>query len=50
LTKYRKAVGNAYTSGCSLQPLTAEEAMPWLEQHDEVDVLEEYFSNRIQES
>lgn len=50
LTKYREAVGNAYTSGCGLQPLTPEEAMSWLEQHDEIAVLEEYFSNRIQEA
>jgi hypothetical protein len=49
LTKYRKPVGNAYTSGRDLQPLTAEEAMSWLEQHDEIDVLEQYFNDRIKE-
>jgi hypothetical protein len=50
LTKYRKAVGDAFTSGDGLQPLTADEAMAWLEQHDEIEVLEEYFSDRIHEA
>jgi hypothetical protein len=50
LTQYCKSVGNLFTSGSALLPLTSDEALEWLERNDEVSEIEEYFSDRIQEA
>ncbi len=44
LSCYSVAVGNNGSGGGSdLRLITKDEAKEWLEQHDEVDALEEYF-------
>ena len=45
LSRYNQAVGNAY-----IRALTPQKAQEWLELHDLVDELEEYFATSIEEA
>lgn len=50
LTKYATSHGNSRGSGEDITPMTREEAMAWLEQHDGVAALIEHFSDSIEDA
>jgi hypothetical protein len=52
MSKYAESVegGKARSSGKDLIPLTPEQARAWLEQHDEIESIEEYFSDEIEDA
>lgn len=50
MTKYWTPCGNAATGGKGIIPLTKKEALVWLEEHEETDVIEEYFKESIEEA
>lgn len=49
-TKYGSPCGDGYASGEAVTPLTAEEALAWLEEHSLVDAIEEHFSDLLEEA
>ena len=50
LTRYKERCGDGWTSGEKLIPIDASEARDWLEEHDEIPALEEYFSDSIEDA
>lgn len=50
LSKYAESHGNSRGSGADITPMTREEAMAWLEQHNGVAALMEFFSDSIKEA
>ena len=50
LTKYSHSVGNSTTGGEGIQPLTREDALVWLEEHDGEEVIREHLSDLIEEA
>lgn len=49
-TRYSESVGDGWQGGSEIRPLTSEEAMAWLEQHNRVRALEAHFDDTIQEA
>ncbi len=47
LTRYAQSVGDGWTSGGKIIPLSEDEALSWLEEHGESAAIEAYFSHRI---
>lgn len=50
LSKYSEPCGNMTSAGDKIVPISSKEALAWLEEHEEIDALEEYFSNEIQDA
>lgn len=50
MTRYSESVGNGWKGGSELRPLTPDEAMAWLEQHNRVQELETWFAEHIREA
>jgi hypothetical protein len=51
LSKYSRPCGsNGSCGGDGLEPISAKEAMEWLEQHEFTDELEEHFAENIEEA
>lgn len=51
MSKYHRPAGNnAQTGGSDITPMSDEEAQAWLEDHDFVAELEEYFTDKIEEA
>lgn len=51
MTEYRESCGNnSWCGGHELKVLTGKEALQWLEEHDEVDAIETYFQDEIQDA
>jgi len=50
MSKYARAAGNMTAGGDGLRPLTDDEAMQWLEDKGETDMIEEFFSDKIVEA
>jgi len=51
LSSYAVPYGNNGSSGSkAIRPLTAEEARSWLERHRELDALEKYFPDAIEDA
>lgn len=50
MTKYSVSCGNMRSGGDGLAPITDDEAMRWLENYGEVEALEKYFSDKIEEA
>lgn len=50
-SKYGERVDqNTYGAGEALIPLSADEALAWLERHGETDAIEAYFSDKISDA
>lgn len=47
-TEYSEWFGNSASEGSGIKPLTPDEVSVWLEQKEEVEALEEYFSDDIE--
>ena len=50
MTSYAESVGNGSTSGEGLRPVSANEAMAWLEKYEENDALNEHFADHIEDA
>jgi hypothetical protein len=51
MSKYREPSGsNSWGGGEGITPLTTEEAYAWLEEHDRVKEIEEYFQDKLEEA
>jgi len=50
LSSYSQTVGDGYTEGSDIVPLSENEAMDWLERHDEVDTLQDLFADQLTEA
>lgn len=50
MTKYARACGNMTGGGDDIIPMSAEEALEWLEHHDETEAIEEHFADSIEEA
>ena len=50
MSKYSRPVGNMTAGGEGLAPLTDDEALQWLEDKGETELIEEYFPERIEEA
>ncbi|TVP47277.1 MAG: hypothetical protein EA350_05365 [Gemmatimonadales bacterium] len=49
-SKYRERAGDMWGWGSKITPLTPDEALDWLEAHDEVDQLEKHFGDQIEDA
>ncbi len=49
-SKYSESYGNSTGGGSDIIPLTKAEAFEWLEEKEETEVIEEYFSDMITEA
>lgn len=47
MTRYAESVGDGFTGGEEIRVLTEAEAQNWLEKHDRIEALEEWFSDQI---
>lgn len=50
LSKYAEPHGSMRGSGEDIVPLTPEEAMRWLEEHDGADAILEHFTDDVEEA
>lgn len=50
MSKYARPVGDMTSGGGGLTPLTDDEAYEWLENKREMELIEEYFPERIEEA
>ena len=50
MSAYAQSVGNSQTGGEGIRPLSYEEAMNWLEKHNETGPLEEHFAEHIEDA
>lgn len=50
LTEYAEAAGDMKCSGERITRLSPEEAMDWLEQHNETEALEKYFTEELEDA
>ena len=50
MTEYAESHGNSTSEGSEIIPLTLEEVITWLEEHDGADVIEERFQTEIEEA
>ncbi|MEG0774375.1 hypothetical protein [Clostridium sp.] len=50
LTRYSESSGNQTWGISTIIPLSHDEAYDWLERHNEIDAIEEYFSCEIDEA
>lgn len=51
MSKYRKSQGNGYTgSKGNITPLSKDSAIDWLEEKDKASVIENWFSEEIEEA
>lgn len=51
LTEYRRECGqNQWCGSEDIRPLTPEKAMEWLERHDKVNAVEQYFGDKLKEA
>lgn len=51
LSKYSQPVGsNSSTGGSKITPISPSEARVWLETHEGLEALEEYFAHEIEEA
>ena len=50
LSSYSQTVGEGYTGGSDIVPLSENEAMDWLERHDEVATLQDLFADQLTEA
>lgn len=50
MTKYSQPCGNMTGGGEGIIPLSKDEALAWAEAHADGDVIEEYFSDLIEEA
>lgn len=50
-SKYARTVGqNEWSGGSAIEPLSEADAKAWLERNGETDVLEQYFSDQIEDA
>jgi hypothetical protein len=49
-TRYAQRTGDGWRGGEKLLPLSAVEALAWLEEHGFVDAIEQWFADRIQDA
>jgi hypothetical protein len=50
LSKYAKSYGNSWGGSEEIRALTLEEARDWLEARNEVDTLEKYFEETVEDA
>ena len=50
LTQYARNTGNGYTTGRQLSAMTDGQAVQWLEDHNDVAAMEEYFGAEIEDA
>jgi len=51
MSSYSRSCGNnSWSGGSDIISLTSDEAIEWLEEHDEIDALETYFKNELTEA
>jgi len=50
MSKYAQSSGNMITGGSRIVPLSKDDAYNWCEQHDQIETIERYFSNRLQDA
>lgn len=50
MTKYAESCGNMTGSGSGIIPLSAKEALQWLEDNEELDAIETYFSLSVEDA
>lgn len=51
MSRYSRSCGqNSWSGSNGLKVLSAQEAFEWLEEHQETDALETYFSDRLSEA
>jgi len=50
LSKYSRACGNGRCEGRGIIPLSEDEAFCWLEENKEVELLEKYFPDKLQDA
>ena len=47
MTRYSEPAGNGHSGGQEIRVLTQAEAQSWLEKHDRIEALDEWFSEEI---
>ena len=50
LSKYAGVCGNANCEGRGIIPLTEEDALSWLEENKEVELIEKYFAHKLDDA
>ena len=50
MSKYAVSNGNMTSSGSNLEPISSVDALQWLERHNEVEAIEQYFQFEIEEA
>lgn len=50
MTKYARHYGNMTSGGAELIPITAQQALKWLERHNENEAIEKFFGDEIEEA
>lgn len=50
MTKYSRPCGNMTSGGSGIIPLSPDEARSWLENKEETDALEQYFSDSLEDA
>ncbi len=50
LSKYAESYGNSTSGSSGIEPVSVEQAMEWLEDHDGTKALEKYFGSEITEA
>ena len=50
ISKYAESAGNQSWGSSTIIPLTDDEAYEWCERHNKADVIEEYFSDKVEEA
>lgn len=50
MSKYSESHGNSTSGSSTIFTVTEDEAFAWLENYNEMDAIEEYFADRIEEA
>jgi hypothetical protein len=51
MTRYSESCGNnSWCGSKGIRALSADEAFEWLQEHDETEALEKYFSDKLQDA
>ncbi len=49
-SSYSQSYGDGVSGGEAIRPITADEAIEWLESHNEADALDEHFAEHIEDA
>ena len=50
MSRWAQSFENSMGPGCGIRPLTSDEVKELLERHEETELLEEYFSDELEEA